>query len=86
MYTMTPPDLLFEFTCLQLPTCIVFGMAINYSQALTFENGGLHLKYPVFSHGQLHVDCSHVSRPSVLFFYTTNNVTTKNIIFQKAIE
>ena len=81
---MIPTDLPFDFKRLQFPVRLDFAMTINKSQGQSLEVCGINLEFPCFAHGQLHVACSRVGKPSSLFIYEPQN-KTKNIISQKAL-
>jgi len=81
-----PNDLPFQFKRLQFPVRLAFAMTINKSQGQTLKVAGISLEEPCFSHGQLYVACSRVGSPSGLFVLTNRDKTTKNIVYQKALE
>ena len=50
----------FKWQRRQFPVKLAFAMTTNKSQGKTFENVGVYLQNPVFSHGQLYVASSRV--------------------------
>jgi ATP-dependent exoDNAse (exonuclease V) alpha subunit len=54
---LAPSDASLPFTLrrVQFPIRLSYSMTINKSQGQTFENIGIYLPAPVFSHGQLYV-------------------------------
>ena len=57
----------------QFPLKICYAMTINKSQGQTLNNVGLYLPSPVFSHGQLYVALSRVTRPEGLKILVKSN-------------
>lgn len=58
--TSSPNNLPFVLKRRQIPVKLAFCVTINKAQGQTFDKVGLHLKTPVFSHGQLYVAMSRV--------------------------
>ena len=80
-----PNDLPFSFRRLQFPIRLAFAMTINKAQGQSLKVAGINLEQPCFSHGQLYVACSRVGSPRNLFILTHDG-TTKNIVYQKALQ
>ena len=76
----------FEFRRLQFPIRVSFAMTINKAQGQTLHTAGLYLNPGCFSHGQFYVAASRVGNPRNLYFLTSKNRKTKNIVYKKALE
>jgi ATP-dependent DNA helicase PIF1 len=63
---INPSDYPFEFKRLQFPIRVCFAMTINMSQEQSLKEAGIDVRQDCFSHGQFHVACSRVSKPSNL--------------------
>jgi hypothetical protein len=71
-------------------------MSINKAQGQTLKKVGLYLPNPVFSHGQLYVAMSRVSRPEdILIYIQTDDEThgdyrgkwyTKNVVYDQLLK
>jgi len=59
----------FNFTRIQYPTKLCFGMTINKAQGQTLKRVGIYLPKPVFGHGQLYVALSRSGVPSQTKIY-----------------
>lgn len=86
----------FDFQRTQFPVIVAFAMTINKSQGQTFDNVGILLRKPVFTHGQLYVASSRVRSFDGLKFYIYDHyqqgklanderVFTKNIVFTEIL-
>ena len=74
-----PNDLLFQFRRVQFRIKLSFAITINNAQGQTLQGAGVHLEKPCFSHGQLYVSCSRVSKAQDLHAFAING-STQNII------
>ena len=81
--TCTPPKYYaFQFKRKQFPIRPAFVMTINKAQGGTFFKEAIDVTDPVFSHGQLYVALSRVSKYSALTIMTPEGqYTTKNVVF-----
>lgn len=59
---LAPSEAILQFTLKirQYPVILSFAIPINKSQGQSFNNVGLYLPKPLFSHGQLYVTVSRV--------------------------
>ena len=87
-----PSDTVIPFVRLQFPVRLAFCMTINKSQGQTLDYVGLYLPSPVFSHGQLYVAMSRVSKPSAIKILIGNssdnasNHVTKNVVYNEVFQ
>ena len=80
-------DLPYILTRKQFPLRVCFAITINKSQGQTFDQVGIDLRTPVFSHGQFYVAISRVTDPNGLFILLSEgNTTTDNIIYPEVLQ
>ena len=65
---MVPTDVPFQFKRLQFLEGLAFAMAINKFQGQSLSVCGVNLENSCSSHGELYVACSHIGKPTALFF------------------
>jgi hypothetical protein len=89
-------DLPFILNRRQFPIKLAFCMTINKSQGQTFKKIGIYLPQPVFSHGQLYVAFSRVSKMTDVKIKIENyvkqgrlknddQVYTRNIVYKELL-
>lgn len=79
-------ELNFKFRRRQLPVRLAFAMSINKAQGQSVNYVGLHLKAPVFAHGQLYVALSRATssrRVKILLKEGTDTVT--NVVYKHVL-
>lgn len=90
-------DIPFKLERKQFPLRLAYSMTITKSQGQTFENIGLYLPQPVFTHGQLYTALSRVKSKKGLsvmikpgrnqgkIFENDENVFTYNCVFHEIL-
>ena len=71
--TPSDPTMPFQMTRRQFPLKVAFAMTINKSQGQTLQRAGLYLPNAVFTHGQLYVAFSRVTKSNNIFVLITEN-------------
>lgn len=90
----TDTDLPFTLKRRQFPIIPAFVITINKAQGQSFNNVGIYLKEPVFSHGQLYVALTRTRYKENLKIYiqdgeaqghlsNNENVYTKNVVYEE---
>ena len=62
----------------QFPIKLAFVMTYNKAQGHTYENVGLYITKPLFTHGQLYVGLSRATNPNKIFI--ESHLDTENMI------
>ncbi|XP_076029786.1 ATP-dependent DNA helicase PIF1-like [Oratosquilla oratoria] len=90
---LTPSDtsLSFKMTHRQFQVIAAFTMTINKSQGQSFNNVGVYLPSPVFSHGQLYVALSRTRNINNLKILAENSIVgdkvlIKNIVLEELLQ
>ena len=88
-------DRVYKMVRKQYPMRLTYCMSINKAQGQTLKRVGLYLPNPVFSHGQLYVALSRVSRPENVTVFIDgsldthgkyrNKMYTKNVVYQQLL-
>jgi ATP-dependent DNA helicase PIF1 len=81
----------FKFQRRQFPLTVCFAMTINKSQGQSLSRVGLFLKEPVFTHGQLYVALSRVTRRdglkiAILDSHGNLSNTTSNVVYKEVFQ
>ncbi|XP_075096423.1 uncharacterized protein LOC107797244 [Nicotiana tabacum] len=88
--SLTPSDarIPFKFQRRQFPIVVSFAMTINKSQGQSLSHVGLYLKKPVFTHGQLYVALSRVTKRKglkILVYDDDGEISNeaKNVVYKE---
>ena len=85
-YCSIDTDLPFTLRRRQFPVRPCFAMSTNKAQGQTLEFVGIYLPDHVFTHGQLYVAFSRVTRSSAVAVYVNNKEGfTKNIVYNEVL-
>jgi len=82
------PDWPFVLRHRQFPVRVAFAIIINKSQGQTFNNIGVYLLSPVYSHGQLYVVISRVTSSANIKIFTDQGPDRymRNVIYKEVLE
>ena len=94
--TLAPSDVNLPFTLkrVQFPVRLAYSMTINKSQGQTFDNLGIYLPNPVFSHGQLYVAFSRARSFRNIYVQLgqtctqgllCDNYVTQNVVYKEVL-
>jgi hypothetical protein len=72
----------------QFPVRVAFAITINKSQGQTFNNVGVYLPSPVYSHGQLYVVISHVTSSVNIKIFNGQapDGYMRNVVYKEVLE
>jgi len=78
----------FVLHCRQFPIRVAFAIIINKSQGQTFNNVGVYLSSPVYSHGQLYVVISRVTSSVNIKIFNGQDLDkyVRNVIYKEVLE
>jgi hypothetical protein len=72
----------------QFPIRVAFAITINKSQGQTFNNVGVYLSSPVYSHGQLYVAISQVTSSANIKIFNDEGPDKymRNVIYKDVLD
>jgi ATP-dependent DNA helicase PIF1 len=72
----------------QFPVRVAFAIIINKSQGQTFNNVGVYLSSPVYSHGQLYVVISQVTSSANIKIFNGQGPDRymRNVVYKEVLE
>jgi ATP-dependent DNA helicase PIF1 len=72
----------------QFPVQVAFAITINKSQGQTFNNVGVYLPSPIYSHGQLYVVISRVTSNANIKIFNDQgpNRYMRNVVYKEVLE
>jgi ATP-dependent DNA helicase PIF1 len=72
----------------QFPVRVAFAITINKSQGQTFNNVGVYLSSPVYSHGQLYVAISQVTSSANIKIFNGQGPDgyMQNVVYKEVLE
>jgi len=72
----------------QFPIRVAFAITINKSQGQTFNNVGVYLPFPVYSHGQLYVTISRVTSSASITIFNGQGPDgyMRNVVYKEVLE
>jgi ATP-dependent DNA helicase PIF1 len=78
----------FVLRCCQFPVRVAFAITINKSQGQTFNNVGVYLPSPVYSHGQLYVAISCVTSSVNIKIFNGQGPDgyMRNVVYKEVLE
>jgi ATP-dependent DNA helicase PIF1 len=78
----------FVLRCRQFPIRVAFAITINKSQGQTFNNVGVYLPSPVYSHGQLYVAISRVTSSANIKIFNSQGPDRymRNVVYKDVLD